>query len=408
MPVHISGHGLPPGCSVGFKTVSVRALTASYLIALLIIAGLSIATHVMLDVGLRSDEGSAAIINLTGRQRMLSQRIAGLAAEYAMGDATARADLLTAIAAFETAHDTLLLDTRTAPQGSAAARALNQIYFATPGGLDAQVRNFVAEARRVTDMKPQDPGMQSALASIFAEARAPLLHGLESVVRIHQEQSEARLLDLEYLQWSILAVVLLTLTAEAMVIFRPMIRRIITYTSELIYLATTDPLTGAANRRSFVDKANAEVERARRYDRPLSVVMLDIDRFKSINDSFGHAAGDAVLKALCAALREDLRPTDILGRLGGEEFAILLVETAPAAAAVLADRMREKLADTVVEFREHRMNFTASFGVAPLVTETQGLEEALRVADSRLYEAKRGGRNRTVSERPLQVAPALA
>ena len=105
--------------------VSPRVLSAYYVTALLIIAGLTISSHLIVTDVLYHDRGAASVINTSGKQRMLSQRIAGLAAEYAMGDATARADLLTAIAAFETAHDTLLLDTRTAPQGSAAARALN-------------------------------------------------------------------------------------------------------------------------------------------------------------------------------------------------------------------------------------------------------------------------------------------
>jgi diguanylate cyclase (GGDEF)-like protein len=386
---------------LGFKKVSVRALTASYLIALLVIAGLSIATHAMLDFGLRSDEGSAAIINITGRQRMLSQRIAALAAEYRLGDPTARADLQTAITQFETAHASLVADIQAVPKGSDSADRLMALYFGSSHALDTQVRDFVAAARRIAESAPTDPTMAPKLARIFSASRSTLLDNLNKVVAIHQQESERRLLDLEYLQWGILAVVLATLTVEAVVIFRPMIRRIIGYTSELVYLASTDPLTGSANRRSFVEKSEIEIARAQRYDRPLSLLMLDVDRFKAINDTYGHAAGDAVLRAIGDTLRANLRTTDILGRIGGEEFAILLVETTLPSAALLAEKLRLQLAALVIRHGAHELRFTASFGVAPLGA---GLDDALRVADELLYEAKRAGRNRIAAHQVLETA----
>ncbi len=386
---------------MGFKKVSVRALTASYLIALLVIAGLSIATHAMLDFGLRSDEGSAAIINITGRQRMLSQRIAALAAEYRLGDPTARADLQTAITQFETAHASLVADIQAVPKGSDSADRLMALYFGPSHALDTQVRDFVAAARRIAESAPTDPTMAPKLARIFSASRSTLLDNLNKVVAIHQQESERRLLDLEYLQWGILAVVLATLTVEAVVIFRPMIRRIIGYTSELVYLASTDPLTGSANRRSFVEKSEIEIARAQRYDRPLSLLMLDVDRFKAINDTYGHAAGDAVLRAIGDTLRANLRTTDILGRIGGEEFAILLVETTLPSAALLAEKLRLQLAALVIRHGAHELRFTASFGVAPLGA---GLDDALRVADELLYEAKRAGRNRIAAHQVLETA----
>ncbi len=386
---------------MGFKKVSVRALTASYLIALLVIAGLSIATHAMLDFGLRSDEGSAAIINITGRQRMLSQRIAALAAEYRLGDPTARADLQTAITQFETAHASLVADIQAVPKGSDSADRLMALYFGSSHALDTQVRDFVAAARRIAESAPTDPTMAPKLARIFSASRSTLLDNLNKVVAIHQQESERRLLDLEYLQWGILAVVLATLTVEAVVIFRPMIRRIIGYTSELVYLASTDPLTGSANRRSFVEKSEIEIARAQRYDRPLSLLMLDVDRFKAINDTYGHAAGDAVLRAIGDTLRANLRTTDILGRIGGEEFAILLVETTLPSAALLAEKLRLQLAALVIRHGAHELRFTASFGVAPLGA---GLDDALRVADELLYEAKRAGRNRIAAHQVLETA----
>jgi diguanylate cyclase (GGDEF)-like protein len=176
-----------------------------------------------------------------------------------------------------------------------------------------------------------------------------------------------------------------------------MIRRIIAYTSELLRLAGTDPLTGAANRRSFLEQCEAEVARSRRFNRPASILMLDVDRFKSVNDTYGHAAGDEVLKALGAAIAKAVRRMDVWGRLGGEEFAILLVETTLPEAALIAERMRQQFAAIVVPFGEHRIGFTVSVGVASLSTEAGGLEAALRLADTLMYQAKTTGRNRVVA-----------
>jgi diguanylate cyclase (GGDEF)-like protein len=379
-----------------FKPISPRVLTASYAIALLFIAVLSIASHFMLEYGLHSDEGSAAIVNIAGRQRMLSQRIAGLAAQYRLGDLSARADLLTAVQTFEAAHASLVAVARGNTDGEGAAK-LRALYFGDTGSLDTQVRAFAADARRIADLSPNDPALPPLLSELFAEARSPLLKGLENVVSIQQQESERRLSGLVDLQWGILSAVLLALIMEAIVIFRPMIRRIIVYTSELLRLAETDPLTGAANRRAFMERCEAEAARARRFDRPASIMMLDVDRFKSINDTYGHAAGDEVLKALGDEIRKAVRQADVWGRLGGEEFAILLVETALPEAAMIAERMREQLASIAVRFGEQLISFTVSVGVASLKSEAGALETALRLADTLMYQAKTSGRNRVVT-----------
>jgi diguanylate cyclase (GGDEF)-like protein len=380
------------------NSISPRALTASYVIALLVIAGLSVFSHFLLESGLRSDEGTAAIINQAGRQRMLSQRIAALAAELRLGDDSARGQLKTAITNFETAHRVLASASQSGePSGNDGGR-LQAIYFGGTNALDAQVRGFVADARRIADAPMDDPDLPAVQSRLFAEARAPLLDALNEVVSVQQAESEQRILRLEYLQWGIVATVLLTLIVEALAIFRPMIRRIGTYTSELLHLATTDVLTGAANRRNFMERCETEVARARRYDRPTSILMLDVDRFKSINDTYGHAAGDAVLKAMADGFRLALREPDIWGRLGGEEFAILLAETALPEAAAVAERLREQLAAMTVTHQEYSIQFTVSIGVAALIPEDGGLEKTLGIADALMYQAKQAGRNRVVAE----------
>jgi len=389
---------------MGVQSISPRALTSAYCVALALIAGLSIASHTLLDRGLRSDQGSAAIVNMTGRQRMLSQRIAGLAAQYRLGDTTARDDMMVAIDAFETAHETLVAASRNSSPDNVAARRLQELYFSPAEALDAHVRGFIADARKVARMAPDDPELPALLTPLFAAARSTLLNQLNQVVVIQQFESERKVATLVRMQWGILATVLLTLLTEAVVIFRPMTKRINSYTTDLLVLATTDPLTRGLNRRAFMERGNAEMARSARYQRDVSLLMIDLDHFKTINDTHGHAAGDAVLRAVGDALRSKLRQTDLWGRVGGEEFAVMLIETDGNGAAVVAERLRRHFASMTVPYGAYDLHFTVSIGMTSLVGADDGLEAALRTADALLYEAKEAGRNRVVSDRPAVAA----
>lgn len=373
--------------------LSGRNLTLAYTGALAIIALMSLGSHLTLGRVLAEHKGSAAVINVSGRQRMLSQRIAGLAAERQLG-MPVQEDMLQAISQFERAHHTLVAGDEAQNLAPATASALRAIYFAGPHPLDAAVADFVARARRVIALPADDALARAKSATLFAEAREPILTSLNEVVTVHQAASDAQLLRLEWMQTISLGVVFATLAAEAILIFRPMMRRIARYTQALLRIAATDPLTGALNPRSFAERAQAELTRAERHGRPSTVLMIDADRFKSVNDRFGHAGGDAVLKAFVAAVSACLRPSDLLGRIGGEEFAVILAETGLAGAEVAAERIPATVANTEVESDTHRIRFTVSIGVAAVGNGLQTLKDAMNRADAALYAAKELGRNR--------------
>lgn len=166
-------------------------------------------------------------------------------------------------------------------------------------------------------------------------------------------------------------------------------------------LARTDELTGVNNRRAFTELGAQALQQARRYNRALALVMFDIDRFKSINDNLGHAAGDRVLHAIGAELRRVLRVPDIAGRLGGEEFAVLLPETPEREAVMFADRLRSDLAALSVPYDNATIRFTCSFGVAALTEDVKTLDTLLNRADGAMYRAKGEGRNRVVSAKVI-------
>jgi diguanylate cyclase (GGDEF)-like protein len=162
--------------------------------------------------------------------------------------------------------------------------------------------------------------------------------------------------------------------------------------TELAFLANSDPLTGLANRRTLFEVGEREVQRARRFGRPLSVVVLDIDFFKSANDRYGHPAGDAVLRAVADQFRGHVRDADTIARLGGDEFAAILLETSAEAAQLAGDRLRAAIASTPVELTGALV--TASLGIASLSVDDVGFAALLGRADAALYRAKGAGRNR--------------
>lgn len=164
----------------------------------------------------------------------------------------------------------------------------------------------------------------------------------------------------------------------------------------LLEMSQRDPLTGVANRRFFLERVAEEFARARRFGRDLSFVMLDIDYFKRINDRWGHATGDKVLKNLGESAQKILRQVDLFARIGGEEFAVLGPDTDLEGAYQLAERLRCGVETQTVAEGTDAITYTVSAGVATLVAEDTTVEAALERADKALYAAKRGGRNRTV------------
>ena len=172
--------------------------------------------------------------------------------------------------------------------------------------------------------------------------------------------------------------------------------------AELERLAMTDELTGVSNRRHFLSQLEIEHQRALRYRHHVSLAMLDLDHFKQVNDRYGHPAGDEVLKHFAGLLCRHIRCEDVVGRLGGEEFALLMLETPPFGAQAVLERIRHELAQAHLDFIAPGFGYTFSAGVAelPLTEPPPACNRWIQEADQALYRAKTGGRNRTVVYRP--------
>ncbi len=174
-------------------------------------------------------------------------------------------------------------------------------------------------------------------------------------------------------------------------------------------LATTDPLTGLSNYRHFHELLDLEVQRARRMEYPVGLLMMDLDHFKEVNDRFGHPAGDGVLRRVAILLRDRLRRTDVVGRLGGEEFGAVLPGASLDEVAIVAEKMRRAVAEPPVADTpgDRRIAVTLSIGGASLAHDAVDAERLVSSADQALYEAKNGGRNQVRLWRDDRQTPAV-
>lgn len=159
--------------------------------------------------------------------------------------------------------------------------------------------------------------------------------------------------------------------------------------------AYCDHLTGLSNRRAFFEAAELELMRRKKALRPVALIMLDADHFKAINDRYGHPAGDAVLCQLAATMRAVCRQVDVLARIGGEEFAIILPSADLADAVAVAERLRTEVEQVPAIYEQHAIAYTISLGVAVMEDDMSGFAALIKRADQAMYEAKHQGRNQT-------------
>jgi diguanylate cyclase (GGDEF)-like protein len=200
-------------------------------------------------------------------------------------------------------------------------------------------------------------------------------------------------------------VILVALVLLACALIIPLLRDLRNQHERAEEEAITDELTGLSNHRRFRQILGKEVERAKRFDRPLSVVMLDLDDFKAINDNYGHLQGDRVLREVGRVLRAESREVDEPARYGGEEFAIALPETRIEGAMEVGERIRRRL-DTVripLDGHEGEIRIRASVGVAGSPEQTADVRTLIKAADQALYRAKQQGKNRTARAGPTRT-----
>ena len=199
---------------------------------------------------------------------------------------------------------------------------------------------------------------------------------------------------LRHVMSTLTAVMLIVLVLEALLIYRPLFNRLTGAISMLVKASTTDFLTGALNRRAFLSSAERELTRALRLQQPVCLLVADLDHFKQINDTYGHPTGDLVIRHFATVAEANLRNGDVLGRLGGEEFAILMPCTTLADAQLAAERVRARFGSTTAAVTPHAQRVLATASIGLICTSGGSVAKLLADADQMLYRAKQGGRNR--------------
>lgn len=396
-----SGRILPDEIAPGMLSLNHarRYMNLAYVASLGVIAVLSIVVHLLLDRVIEEQGETGWTVNRSGEQRMLSQRATLFTLEYLRSAATSDRELAeAALARLEANAAALLAGHQTAlatASPSPLSTELQRLYFDPQTGAITMLDRFINSARRQLDAG--DAPRASTDYVFFQLAREPLLQRLDQIVSVYEREGEARVAQLRLVQRIVLAIILLTLALEGLFIFRPMVAYISALNLQLERAAHHDALSELANRRSFSLLGTQQVGIARRYEQPLSLLLLDIDLFKHINDSCGHEVGDQVIRQVASAMQTSTRAADVVARIGGEEFAVLAPDTAIGDAVAMAEKLREHIAALSIDASSAPPGVTVSIGVATLSADDADLTGLMRRADEALYQAKREGRNRVVS-----------
>ena len=377
-----------------------------YLLALSLLALLSAAAYVSLVSVIRSHETYSSVINISGRQRMLSQRIAFLSSRLSRaGDAEyddVRLSLRDAASLMRVSHVALTEGSEAMRVPAQLSEAVRASYYGPPLDVDRQVREYLARVESLLSaprerLTPENPDLRE----IQASGPVRLLRSLDAVVSQYESEARAKTLRLQRLETLVLLLTLTTLVLEALFIFRPMVRRVeadrlqlLSSRDQLTHIAYHDPLTGLPNRSLFLDRLQQALAHGRRQGTKVAVLHLDLDRFKEVNDTQGHAAGDALLQCVAQRVKAVLREPDTVARLGGDEFGVILPGlTRPGDAAELASRICAVVSDPF-HHQGTSIRSSTSIGITMFPDDSDVPERLLANADIAMYRSKEGDRGR--------------
>lgn len=354
---------------------------------------MTILSHALIGILLRTNDGFAYLINASGRQRMLSQRVASYAMQYYINDnSQAKQELQRSINELKTTHEKLSQPFKTKRTNSSWYHLeMHQLYFDAKNPVDDDIKQLNKLVTALLTVKLPKAQQLTEISRITELVNNQLLNNLNQIVYHYQTESEKRIEKLDLLQWCLLVTILFALLIEALYIFRPIFKKLSQYVKMLVKFATVDELSGLYNRRAFNDRLREYIESARRYKQICSIITIDIDQFKQVNDQHGHQAGDLAIKCVGEALINVCRNTDFCFRIGGDEFVILMPHTKPSSALQFAERCRQDIAAAEITSPEATASITVSIGIALLDENT--LETALQKADQAMYKAKQAGGN---------------
>ncbi|MBI3312615.1 MAG: diguanylate cyclase [Candidatus Omnitrophica bacterium] len=386
------------------------------------LAALAFADYFILNDQIKTHQFDAALINIAGRQRLLFER-AALLARYLVNTpdkrerANVRLQLMNAIDLLDDHEEMLVKGNPKLDSWGNPPPAIRDIYFGPPYFLHTRMQNYLTELRvlaasRDEDLKPTD----ARLISIRTVASGKVLKALDAVVNEYQKQSEAKIAKAQTLQRWVFESTLVALFVLGLYLFRPMIKHVRqemvdladsnqqldemgqelrNVNVQLEKLALLDPLTELLNRRGLQKALSTEIQRLSRDHSDLYAILLDLDDFKQINDTLGYPVGDIVLKEIATRLKEGLRSTDYVARIGGDEFVMLLPQSRRAESIHVAEKIRFSISQNAILLSSGKMvKVTASLGFIEVLEEISSVDELLSHMNPMLHQSKRSGKNR--------------
>jgi diguanylate cyclase (GGDEF)-like protein len=388
-----SANALPP-------TDPVRWLTWGYVLALAIIGFMSVGIHLTIDRIVAEQDSVATIVSKSAGQIPLAQRVALNATKYInQKDRVSRDRIKETTEKMRTLHASLVRQSLGEKSDhNRAPDALMAIYFDPPYFLNDKIISFLDHADRLAEKNPSRISVSDPdYLYIMKQVDGSLGDALSAALYSYETSIVTKINKLQSFQRMAIFVIIATLIAEAFFIFMPLVKRVRNYAEELKLITMTDLLTGVGNRRHFVFRGNQEIQRCRRLKKDLCLALIDLDRFKDINDSYGHKSGDMVLQQFVQVAQRCIRLEDVFARVGGEEFAVLLPHTGIEDAVKVIERMREAVEASDFELDNNfKSKLTMSAGLTRVNLSRDDFETALVLADVALYDAKRTGRNKVV------------
>ncbi len=374
------------------KDKQLERLNKAYVSAFCIIALISILGHLVTAHVTSNQRENAEVTFTITNMRSLVDIIVSQASSFNASGNSFDDDLLT--------RSIEQLKKECVKTGAYGSDALNRIFHNPEFLLDDNFKKFIDMADDFTKYRRKNQGPEAAAALTVLSGEQSKLLDLSLDRSLDQYRTNV-MKDIESsydLQFAGVVTILLVLLLEATFIFRPLVKHLGEYHRYLIKLALTDMLTGLNNRRAFIQLANAGLDYFNRHKSPFALVLIDLDHFKKVNDTYGHKVGDLVLQHFSALMQKGLRAHDTLGRIGGEEFAIFLPQTTTEEAQPMIERFRKSVAETPCSYTDGNgetktLNYSASFGIVAVKEGTWTLDDLFIRTDEQLYKAKEQGRN---------------
>ena len=387
------------------KKDAAGSFTKAYTTAFLLIAGISLIVHVITSSITQIQQSSIRNSFFINQERALVEQISSSAAKhYSLGEELDFDMLTQAVNQLKTNHEKTIASIKEQSLLNPLSPSLNKVYFEQPFLLDNNINAYIDKANLYASYEAADKSIERVEAQKFLQrkARSLLQPILNKALADYQTEVILRIEFFHRLQLGGLLVVLVVLLFEAAFIFYPLAKRTRVYHTMLLKQALEDPLTGLSNRRAFMNRSEAAKTRAYRDQEQMIVALTDLDHFKSVNDTYGHDIGDAVLKHFSAVLKKSLRGGDIIGRIGGEEFAVVLPKTNYETGKEALERLCHDVENNPCPYvsdegTNEELTYTVSIGFTNVSFNNEmSIDELLKKADEALYEAKEGGSNRAV------------